>query len=252
MGYILSQTMNALPEVLLQAFQEKTVFNGAGARVPMHSNVSEEECRRLHETVRAIRPAVSAEVGFAQGASTLAILQALHDNGAGMHHVIDPFQARFENCGLAMVERAGLGGRMQFYQKFAEEVLPSLPRLQFVFIDASHLFDLTLCEFVLADKRLDVGGVIGFHDLWMPSLRKLVRYILRNRAYEVYGNGGEAGARGGFLANAARSAARRLQGGRHIFSREFLEPWTGLGLANMVVVRKTADDAREWDYHAEF
>ena len=60
------------------------------------------------------------------------------------------------------------------------------PRVQFAFIDASHLFDLSVLDFTLIDKRLDVGGVVGFHDLWMPSLQKLVRYILTNRDYVPY------------------------------------------------------------------
>lgn len=40
-----------------------------------------------------------------------------------------------------------------------------------------------MVEFILADKKLKVGGMIAFHYLWMPSLRKLLRYILRNRDY---------------------------------------------------------------------
>ncbi len=250
---VYTMSMNPLPEILQQSFKEGTVFTLQGKKVPMHSNVSEEECLRLYEAVKAIRPAASVEVGFAHGASTLAILQALRDNGAGVHHVNDPFQSRFDNCGLAMVERAGLGGdRFKFYEKFAEEVIPSLPRLQFAFIDASHLFDLTLCEFVLADKRLDIGGVIGFHDLWMHSLQKLVRYILGNRAYEVHENASQPGGAGGFLAKAARGIAGRVPRKERIFYQDFLRPWASLGLGNMVLLRKTSDDARQWDYHAGF
>lgn len=70
---------------------------------------------------------------------------------------------------------------MQFYRKFAEEVFPNLSSLHFVFIDSSHLFDLTVTEFVLADKKLDVGGGMAFHDMWMPSLQTFVRYVLANR-----------------------------------------------------------------------
>lgn len=240
--------MSDLPKILRQAFADKQVFTPAGAKTPMHSNVSEDECLRLYETVRALRPSVSMEVGFAQGISTLAILQAMKDNGAGLHHVIDPYQHRFENCGLAMVEKAGLGGQFQFHHKFAEEVIPSLPALQFAFIDGSHLFDLTLAEFVLVDKRLDIGGVVGFHDLWMPSLQKLTRYILQNRAYEIYDDDGTPTGEPGFLSR----VAKLLPGHKRIFSPEFLKPWASLNLENMVLLRKTADDTRKWDEHHPF
>ena len=219
----------------------------------MHSNVSEEECVRLYETVKAMRPSASVEVGFAQGISTLAILQALHENGHGHHHVIDPFQKNFGNCGLAMVEKSGLGDRFTFHEKFAEEVIPSLPRVQFAFIDSSHLFDHAICEFVLADKRMDVGGLIGFHDLWMPSLQGAVRFILKNRAYAVYGQPASAqGIQGSFFARAARMIANRVPGRDRFFAREFLKPWSAFGITNMVLLQKNADDSRHWEHHNAF
>ncbi|MGB8352593.1 MAG: class I SAM-dependent methyltransferase [Chthoniobacteraceae bacterium] len=215
--------------------------------------MSEEECVRLYETVKAIRPSASVEVGFAQGISTLAILQALHENGHGHHHVIDPFQKNFGNCGLAMVEKSGLGDRFTFHEKFAEDVIPSLPRLQFAFIDSSHLFDRAICEFVLADKRLDVGGLIGFHDLWMPSLQGAVRFILTNRAYTVHGPQlPKPDMQGRFFTRAARMIANHVPGRDHIFAGEFLKPWRVLGIANMVLLQKNADDNRHWNHHNAF
>src|SRR5207253_9411867 len=98
---------------------------------------------------------------------------------------MDPFQEKYEDAGLAMAARAGLDSRLQFHRKFAEEVLPTLPRLQFGFIDSSHLFDLTIEEFVMMDKKLDVGGMVAFHDMWMGSLQKFLRYVLSNRAYRL-------------------------------------------------------------------
>ena len=168
------------------SFKNGKVFGPAGESRPLDSNVSLEEATNLYSVVRQLKPSVSVEVGFAKGVSTLAILQALADNGHGVHHVIDPFQSQFGNAGLEMVRRAGLESNFQFYETFAENVIPNLPGIQFAFIDASHLFDLTLHEFVLADKKLDLGGVIGFHDLWMPSLRKALSCILKNRKYQIY------------------------------------------------------------------
>lgn len=246
-----------LPELLEQVFAEQLAFGENGARVPLHSNVSRDEAGALYRMVRDLGPVHSAEVGLAQGISTLAVLQAVKDNGHGLHHVMDPFQHRFQNAGLAMVERAGLAEHMDFHQKFAEEIFPGLPRLQFVFIDSSHLFDLTLTEFVLADKKLEVGGVIGLHDLWMPSLQKLVRFVLNNRAYRMVETSP--------LASQPQSCALKdavklhlagllnlAPGGRRIFREELLHPWRALPSGNLLFLQKTEDDDRDWRFHRAF
>ena len=52
----------------------------------------------------------------------------------------------------------GFADRHTFLERLPEEAVPQLPRLQFAIIDASYLFDFTVTEFVLADKRLNIGG----------------------------------------------------------------------------------------------
>ena len=176
----------SLPEALEQVFASRQVHDAWGVPRPLAGNVSREEALTLYRVVRAVQPRTSVEIGFAQGISTTAILKALADNRCGEHHVLDPNQRHYGNCGLATVAAAGLSEYLHFHEKYAEDIIPRLPKLQFAFIDSSHLFDLTISEFVLVDKKLAVGGVIGFHDLWMPSLQKVLRYVLANRAYRLY------------------------------------------------------------------
>jgi hypothetical protein len=71
--------------------------------------------------------------------------------------VVDPFQRNYNYCGEAMIERAGLASLHTIFEQFPEEVIPQLPKLQFALIDSSHLFDLTIMEFVLIDKKLELG-----------------------------------------------------------------------------------------------
>jgi hypothetical protein len=119
---------------------------------------------------------------LAHGISALAILAAISANGAlGHHYVVDPFQKNYANCGEAMITLGGFADRHTFLERFPEEVVPQLQRLQFAFIDASHLFDFTMMEFVLVDKKLEVGGLIALYDLWMPSLQTVLRFIHTNR-----------------------------------------------------------------------
>lgn len=245
-----------LPETLQEVFRTRKVFNPAGEVVDLHSNVGPHEALALYEVVRQARPATSLEVGFAQGTSAQAILRALEDNGTGHHHVMDPFQAEFGDCGLAMVQRAGLAHRMTFHRKFAEEVIPGLPEIGFAFIDASHLFDLTLAEFVLTDKKLVVGGIVAFHDMWMPSQQALIRYILANRAYEVFRPSSAAQPVERPAVPAWKSAVRRvcrsLPRAERVFAPSFLRPWSEFDLPNLVFLRKKAQDRRDWKFHRAF
>lgn len=250
----------ALCPVLQSVFAQKCVFLPSGEKTALHSNVSPEEALALYTVVRETRPAVSAEVGFAQGISALSILQALEENGLGEHHVVDPFQSQYGYAGVTMVERAGLEKRLRFYETFAEHVLPDLPPIQFAFIDASHLFDLSLVEFVLVDKKLEVGGLIGFHDMWMASLQKLLRYILSNRSYRIAPQAAarppaEQNGRPSPQTRLKRAVRRRLlrwPRAEATFSAEFLRPWPTFGLSNLVFLEKTGEDTREWTFHRPF
>tara|TARA_B100001093_G_scaffold442696_1_gene444587 strand:+ start:5026 stop:5418 length:393 start_codon:yes stop_codon:yes gene_type:complete len=130
-----------------------------------------------------------------------------------------------------------------------------LPKLQFAFIDASHLFDLTLCEFLLIDKKLDVGGVVGFHDLWMPSLRKLLDFILANHNYEFFTVNGSTeeiyqGSNTGLKKLLIslfinKPKLKKLLNPQLIFDQKYSIP-------NMVFLKKTADDSRKWTHYTDF
>jgi predicted O-methyltransferase YrrM len=130
------------------------------------------------------------EVGMAYGLSTLFICQAHRDKGSGTHTAIDPYQgSRFRAIGLANVGKAGLDGYLRFHEAPSFEVLPALCRAgevyDFAFIDGRHLFDYVLVDFFYIDQLLRVGGYVAFDDLWLPQVRKVVSFVLRNRGYEV-------------------------------------------------------------------
>ena len=188
--------MEILPSVLVQALAEKEVFDLEDRSCPLDSNIAESEARSLFQAIRAVRPEHCLEIGLAHGISALAILGAIAANQTGHHFVIDPFQHNYGYCGEAIIRRAGFAPLHTFFDRFPEEVIPQLPTLQFAFIDSSHLFDLTIMEFVLIDKKLEPGGLIGLHDLWMPAMQSVARFILANRAYQICGDFAE-GARFG-------------------------------------------------------
>jgi len=241
-----------LPAVLLDVLDSGVAVNRDGVETPLHSNVTLTDAQRLYDLVRARRPEVTVELGFAQGTSTLAIAQALEDNGCGTHHAVDPLEnSHYEGVGLTSLDRAGLRHRVVFHEAFAEEAVPSLPRTSFAFIDSSHIFDLTLMDFILVDKRLDVGGLIGFHDLWLPGVLKALRYIVTNRDYRVYGDiPARATPRRWHVGNAL---VRRIPRAESVFRPEVMELSMDLDLARtMTFVEKLGEDTRNWDFYRSF
>ena len=245
-----------LPPLLRAMLTTGRYRDSQGVEQPLHSNISAEEAITLHQLVRSLRPKDSAEIGFALGVSGLAILSALEANGGeGRHHACDPGQTSLvAGGGLEHVRRAGLSHRLEFFEKFPEEVFSTFPRLQFAFIDASHLFDFSLLDFILVDKRLDVGGVVGFHDLWMPSLQKVTRYILANRAYRIH----SASPRTRSwtprqkMKSAGAAVLRHLPYSSRLFAPEATHPWHEFNTGNMIFLEKLAAEARDWRHHVAF
>ena len=252
-----SAAKSEFPKVLQESLRSGVVWDESGGKIPLDSNVSASEALELHHAVRELRPQRSLEVGLAKGISTLAILGALEKNGCGHHVVMDPFQENFGNAGIEMVRRAGLDKWWEFHRNFAEEVIPGLDPIQFAFIDASHLFDLTLMEFVLVDKKLEVGGVVALHDMWMPSLQSVYRFIMRNRSYRIFfsdtnGTPAKAVKNQTTWKQRFRSLVRLIPHGEVFFSPEFLDPWGETGLSNLIFLQKHAPDNRDWRFHQSF
>jgi predicted O-methyltransferase YrrM len=173
-----------------------------------------EEIARL---VRDMNLTHTLETGMAYGLSTLAICGVHEQRGDGDHIAIDPHQSTdWGGIGRLNLKRAGLSGRAEVIEARSDEALPRLRdegvRLDFALIDGLHLFDTTLVDFFHADRMLEPGGVVVFHDTWMPAVAQAVEFVRTNRAYEPL----EAGD------------------------------------AAMTALRKTADDDRAWDFHREF
>jgi predicted O-methyltransferase YrrM len=248
--------MNALPDVLIQALASKVAFAPDGTTRPLESNISREEAESLYSAVRSIQPVCSLEIGLAHGISALAILAAIFANGSsGHHYVIDPFQRNYANCGKAMITLAGFADRHTFLEQFPEEAIPHLPRLQFAFIDASHLFDFTMMEFALVDKKLDVGGIVALHDLWMPSIQAVIRFIRTNRAYQIRRDfSGPVAA----LTSRQRSTVlvsrllNKVPGIGKYLKTSVLDPWFTFQLKNVVFLEKIQNDSRDWRFHRQF
>jgi predicted O-methyltransferase YrrM len=215
---------------------------------PFPTATSRETGTILYELIQKYNCQKTLEIGMAYGLSTLFMCQAHQDKGSGHHTTIDPLQSSsWQGIGLLNVERAGLSERFSFLEAFSEEILPQIAvseeRFDFAFIDGMHLFDYALVDFFYVDRLLTTGGYIVFDDIWMPSIREVVRYVLKNRNYQ--------------LIKLENKLDLREYLGR--LKKRFLEsPWErdfeGVKLEpyNICLVHKVAEDKRDWRFHRSF
>ena len=183
---------------------------------PFPSGVPQAHAEQLAALVRDGNRRRTLETGLGYGISTLAICGVHEARGQGSHIAIDPNQERFRSIGLLNLRRAGLDHRVRVIETRSDEALPLLRaegvRIDFALIDGRHMLDMALLDFVYIDRMLDIGGIVVFHDTWMPAIAEAVAYVVANRAYEEL-------------------------------------PAADHGLA---VLRKLGEDDRPWDFHRDF
>jgi predicted O-methyltransferase YrrM len=261
--------MNA---VLAEILETGCVATPDGSSVPLNYHISAAEGAALQRLIRAVKPRVTLEIGFAYGISTLFICEALAEVGGERHIVIDPVQKDgWKGIGLYTLERAGYGSLIEFHGESSHQALPKLEqakqRVDLALIDGWHTFDYVLVDFFYVDRLLNVGGVVMFDDARSyPAIRKVARYVATHRRYVPIPNEGEppqSFARRAF--GAATSILRQppiRSLARHLVRPDVLYPDRALGLPrdNFIAFRKTGDDllgdgsgeSRKWDQHVDF
>jgi predicted O-methyltransferase YrrM len=237
-------------EIIRSIYTTGYVKDADGHSYPHNtSSVTFDVGHLLYEFVRVHRPLKTLEIGMAYGASTLFICQAHRDNGCGHHSAIDPFEeTSYESIGLLNMERANLKDLLSFFPAPSDLVLPQLhaqnEQFDFVFIDGNHLFDYALVDFFFADKLLNIGGHIAIDDLWMPSVRKVASFVLRNKPYRLLSISSE------YMPTTWEYV---LQTGTRILQNPFGRDWRlKLHPSNVAFFEKIAADSRSWKFHRSF
>lgn len=246
--------------VLEEIYRTETVADDEGnTREAFPASIQYSDGQALYDVTTKTKANRTLEIGMAFGVSTLFICQAHKDKGSGHHTAIDPWQKRwFNNIGLRNVRNAQLDEDFRFYEAPSFEALAELgkngERFDFVFIDGNHRFEYTLVDFFLVDKILEVGGYVMLHDPWMPSIRKVLSFILRNRAdsFELVPEFG-----GG-----QRSMGKMLLKFAGNMRKGWMDPGSALVFArhrfnNYCMLRKTAEFDEEafgqkWDDYSAF
>lgn len=150
--------------------------------------VSKDEAHTLAALISQYKCKKSFETGVANGISTLAMTEAITNNH-GHHYGIDPCQyTEHQGVALTLLEEHALLSNFTLCEGPAHLEIPKLiesgEQFDFGFIDGMHKFDYKFVDFFLADKLIKVGGLLAFHDVVLPSTKKIHRLIKRSYCYQ--------------------------------------------------------------------
>ena len=156
------------------------------------ASVTPERGAFLRDLCQAEHATSSLEIGMAWGLSTLFILEALAENGAGpgAHVVIDPFQtSRWHGAARRSVRAVGADAMIEFHEERSELTLPRLVtakrQFDFAFIDGNHRFDGAIVDLIFVDRLLKPGGLVVFDDVWFDPVYLVCRFAETNLGYTL-------------------------------------------------------------------
>lgn len=154
--------------------------------------VSAAEGEELREWVVREGATRTIEIGLGYGISALFVCEGLlaNDDAAARHVAVDPYQAtRFANCGLQVLDEAGLTELVEFH---AEESQTALPRLlsegrtfDLAFVDGNHRFDGVFLDLVYLGRLVRAGGILFVDDYQLPAVARAASFCVTNLGWTL-------------------------------------------------------------------
>ena len=176
----------------IQCFFDSKEKKGADGKIhyPEETSLRLWEAKELQRLARGSAIQETLEIGLALGASAVAIAEALESKGAMARHVaLDPYQANYGQVGLRELERLGLSHRVDFLPIFSHDFLYRCSKegrfFDLIFNDGAHAIGSKVADTFLADRCLNPGGFMVFHDAFMFSVAASVRYLIKERGYQI-------------------------------------------------------------------
>jgi predicted O-methyltransferase YrrM len=132
------------------------------------------------------------EIGLGYGISALHICEGLLGNAdpVARHVALDPYQAtRFADCGLQVLEEAGIA---QMVEHHAEESQIALPRFldearrfHLAFVDGNHRFDGVFLDLVFLGRLVRAGGIVFVDDYQLPAVARAASFCVTNLGWTL-------------------------------------------------------------------
>lgn len=157
---------------------------------PVSVNASEGEA--LRECVKREGAAHTLEIGFGYGISALFMCEGLLANGHAdaRHVVLDPNQSsRFADCGLQLIDDAGLAELVEFHAEASEIALPRFlaegRRFDLAFVDGNHRFDGIFLDLIYLGRLVRQSGILFIDDYQLPAVARATSFCTTNLGWTV-------------------------------------------------------------------
>ncbi len=169
-------------------------FDQEGFEVSLVAGINAAAAQKIQDLIRNVNAKSALEIGMAMGCSTLAILEALPNDGRLTS--IDPFQTAthgygYRGVGVTMVRRAGLGDQHRLVEEPNYLALPALleagEKFDLIFIDGWHTFDYAFIDLFYADLLLREGGILIFDDWGFPCVYHVTKFLEQHKPYRKLG-----------------------------------------------------------------
>ena len=154
--------------------------------------VSPEVGEALRKWVTREGAVKTIEVGLGYGISALHICEGLllNRDPAARHVVLDPSQStRFADCGLQVLEDAGVRHLVEHHAEFSEIALPQFLKegrsFDLGFVDGNHRFDAVVLDLFYLGRLVRRGGVVALDDYNLPGIRRAVSFFVTNLGWTV-------------------------------------------------------------------
>jgi predicted O-methyltransferase YrrM len=238
--------MKKKPLSALEVIKRGWVADSSGVRRPVIGSVSQSESQFLFDLILKSEIKTVVETGIARGISSIAMAEALSHTG-GKLYGFDPCQTS-DHGGAAIetIREFGLSDHFELKELPSEIALPQLVSSGFkcdmVFIDGVHRFLERAVDFYYSDRILDIGGILAFHDLWLPSMKKLLKMIETLESYKVIKT---PGTHPGLKRKALLLAGAFLKMRPHC-------AWWPNGFSNLLVLRKVAKFDQSFLWYRSF
>ena len=243
-------------KVIDEIYSSGSVVSRNGTVHKLHSEVDREEGKFLYDVIKSESTVVKTlEVGCAYGLSSLHITAATKDREGCAHTIVDPFQnSQWDGIGVSNLEKAGIDF-YELHELKSEFALPQILKdnegtYDFIFVDGWHTFDHTLIDCFYATRLLKVGGLLAIDDITYPSITQVADFLL---SYPCYKQHAIVSKKVGF--SWKRSLTRLAT---FPFSKKLLEKTLSRQIyrkiyeyeqTRMIVLKKTEEDERSWDWH---
>jgi predicted O-methyltransferase YrrM len=119
------------------------------------------------------------EISLGCGISALHVCEGLLGNAdpTARHVALDPYQAtRFADCGLQLLEEAGVAEMVELHVEESQIALPRFlgegRRFHLAFVYGNHRFDGVFVDLVFLGRLVRAGGIVFVDDYQLPAVAR--------------------------------------------------------------------------------